>query len=173
MASGSPLVLTPRVFSVGPRAGCGGGQPGCSPAPSGFFAPAWRSWLLPGLNPSGFCRCGTAVGRAGTGTAKFGGCGYLIHKGTPVCPSTFLSQATFLFLRYSWGLVGVGEIPGTLCGVACMCGCLRKPLRPLLVTGVDLQRDQCPQENLAPPLVPEIREGSTGIGNSAPKGERQ
>lgn len=132
MASGSPLVLTPRGFSVGPRTGCGGGQPRCSPAPSGFFAPAWRSRLLRGLNPSGFCRCGAAVGRAETGTAKFGGCGYLIHKGTPVAHPPFSARRRSSFCAIPGGWWGSGKSLVPSVGAPACVGVCGNPCGPFL-----------------------------------------
>lgn len=125
----------------------------------------------PRPKPSHFCRgsgsnwCG---GRgAGARQLSLRVCRYSIHTGAWGCSSIFLSQAALLsaLLPGASSLVpsvGVGACVG-VCGNPCA-----PSLPPTLVRSL-----ASAFESLALSLFPEIGEGSTGAGNSAPKEGRQ
>lgn len=157
-------------FPAHPRAECSDGQqPGRSPVPSGFFAPAARSLPHPDRNRVISAVVAAGSGRAGreaeAGELNVGVCWYLVYMGAWVCLCTFLSQATLLSLRFYQG-------PR-----------LWSPLRAQVHVWVSAETAapslchprgpaawQVPSRE---PRAPEIGEGSVGAQNSAPKEKRQ
>lgn len=110
--------------------------------------------------PSRFCRGSNWQGGlgAGTGQLSLGFVGTVLNPHGCMGEIIHLSHPANASLSHSYR--GLSHLP--LCGRGRLSRCLQKPLRPLLAAGVGLQHGECLPENLELPLVPEIREGSTG-----------